>query len=410
MALSNQTGSSVTAASANIGEYSKIVITTNSANAATHTLYCRFVGANMEPVETNIVTKTSLLNYNWLIPDEYYKELPDYDLTYATIYCETYDKQGRQIGSATSSTISIGVSKSITPSISVTAKDINQSTVNFTKDSSLLIKDKSTAEVTIEVTAYHHSTVERVIVNGVTIAKDEGETKSVGDSQVFTITLEHTAIYSEYVIDVMDSRGFISAFTYKPKYISYKSLSCVPSILRGASDKSELFLTVSGNYTNPSNSITNTITTSYKYRATSDEADKWVDGGRINQLTSGSGSCVLIYGSNTYTNAGVPVSIGNNFDEHKSYIVKLTIKDNLTQIEREVLVNRVTPIFDYGEEDFNFNVEVKINKENIFSLVYPVNSVYISTEDAIPPHLQNIGTWGKLSNSMSGTYAWKRIN
>lgn len=405
MAIINQMASVISATNAEIGQTSEITITPYSNQAVLHTVRCEFSGDTTPIVKTTISSYATSKKISWSIPASYYQEIINYRSIIATLYCESYDNNGVQIGTTTSCNIKISVPQTVSPSITASVEDTNQATLQYTGSPLLLIKGLSSARCSIYVQSNSFAHITKVTVNGI---ETEGTIQSYGDKEIFSTNLQHIAVYDEYRIEARDSRGFLSTYVLTPDYIKYKPLTCYPTIVRGTSDNTELYITVAGSYTEPTDSIPNTLTISYRYKAVTDTT--WTDGGTISKLTSGSNDCILIHGGNSYTNLGSPIKLGQGFDAHKAYMIQLIIKDNLMEIESECLVNRSKPMFDYGEDDFNFNVPIKLNGENIFSLIYPVNSVFISTVNQLPTHISNIGTWGELSNSITGTYAWKRIN
>ena len=72
------------------------------------------------------------------------------------------------------------------------------------------------------------------------------------------------------------------------------------------------------------------------------------------------------------------------------------------------------PVFDWGKDDFNFNVPVKINNVNIFDIVYPIGSVYLCYSNgqpsSPPPAISGIGEWYLVGAAMSNIYAWLRTS
>ena len=95
----------------------------------------------------------------------------------------------------------------------------------------------------------------------------------------------------------------------------------------------------------------------------------------------------------------------------KTYEIEITVKDSIDEDQKTVPVKRGTPVFDWGENDFNFNVDVRILGTSIFDIFYPVGSVFTYTGSDIPQILSISGMqWESIPTDEAGIYKWKRIS
>ena len=122
-------------------------------------------------------------------------------------------------------------------------------------------------------------------------------------------------------------------------------------------------LSMSGNYYRGSfGAYSNTLTISYRYReATQAAYGSWT--------TIPSSSYTV--SSSSYSGSGI--SLGTDFDYQKSYIFQIRAVDGtsdypLTTVTKEITVQRGTPVFDWGENDFDFHVPVKISDEGTLTI------------------------------------------
>lgn len=75
-------------------------------------------------------------------------------------------------------------------------------------------------------------------------------------------------------------------------------------------------------------------------------------------------------------------TVYEGFDYHTDYVFEVKVYDGassyaLTTVTKTVNVPRGIPVYDWGENDFNFNVPVMLNNVNILNIMYPVGAVYM---------------------------------
>lgn len=91
------------------------------------------------------------------------------------------------------------------------------------------------------------------------------------------------------------------------------------------------------------------------------------------------------------------ISLGTGFNYKKNYIFELCYNDKLSSVTYSQTVKEGEPCFDYGKDKngnnyLNVNGNIYKNNKNIFSLIYPVGSIYMSANSTNPKNLFG-GTW-----------------
>ena len=358
---------------ANIGSTSTITINKMS-NSFTTSLFYRVKGTSNW---TTIVTKTDLQSYAFTVPTSLYSQIPNA----RTIECEF--KADTYSGSTlvgTSNVVSATFTATGNPSItSSSVIDTNSVTTALTGNSSKIVKYASTAKATIKATPQNSSTISSITVNGVTATLSTSNGVTTGTA---TISSPSTNTFS---IVVTDSRGYTSttSITKSSSYfVNYVPLTISNySIVRNMPTDGKVNISLSGNYYNGSfGSASNTLTIQYRYR---EKNGTW-------------GSWTTISNSN-YTYAVTNHQL-SNLNYQKQYDFELKVADKVSTLTiTGITVSKGVPIVNWEDTFFNVNGELRRNNQNILLSLYPVGSVYISTNSTSPATLFG-GTWTQISN------------
>ena len=217
------------------------------------------------------------------------------------------------------------------PDFTVSIVDVNTAMTNLTGDATnKFVKGYSTAEVTVtpilKKGAYLVS--EKIVCGDETIESGSG----------YFYDLET----SEFVITLVDSRGYKVTKTITKTLVNYITLTCNMEVdIPSAAGSTTVRL--KGNcFYGSFGSKTNTLTVGYRYAASGEAYSNWKT------------ATATIQNNNTYA---VNLSV-TGLDYTKGYTFEARAVDLIeTTYSTEVKV-KSTPIFDWGENDFNFNVPV----------------------------------------------------
>ena len=158
---------------------------------------------------------------------------------------------------------------------------------------------------------------------------------------------------SSFTFYVKDSRGYELTQTITPNVINYVVPTCIMSVDRTSPVSSnKVAITFSGRFFNGvfATSVPNTLTVQYQYKETSD---------------SSYGSAVTVSASDITTSSTSYASDGSIessavFDYTKTYDIKMTVSDRINTVIQTYIISKGVPVFDWGSEDFQFNVDTFI--------------------------------------------------
>lgn len=393
--------STVGATDANIGATSTITVTKYNTSYY-HTLEYEFGSLSGYITSSGDVSSSASRFSNtsiaFTLPTSFYAQIPNSTTGTCTITCRTYSSRtsSTQLGNATTCQFTATAANS-KPTVVGTVTDTDAVTVALTGDSSKLIRYRSNAQCSIVATPKNSSSIKAVKICGSTVT---GTTQNgiVSASKSYNNTSR-----TSFAFVATDSRGYETSVTTTPTVINYIELSCDPIMYRPAPTGSEIKLSISGNFFRGSfGAYSNTLTLQYCYKEAGGSYGSWhtID------------STLITIGTSSYRSKS-DISVGTEFDYHKDYFFKIRAIDgaggyNLTSLTKEVQVNRGIPVFDWGSDDFNVNVNLMLKNINILDIMYPVGSVYMHSSNTIPGVLADIGTWESITTGISGIYALKR--
>lgn len=218
------------------------------------------------------------------------------------------------------------------PTITATAKDTGGYSTPLTGNNQTIIKGFNYVAVDAAATAYKGSSIKSyTITNGATVlTTNSGGFENVEDPNfVFTAT---------------DSRGNTVSKTITLGFIDYIKLTCNLKA-NNPTAEGEMALKISGNYFNGSfGKVSNTLNIYFRYKENDGEYGEWIAAQEEPILSEG-----------TYS---VDINLtGLNYQSAYTFQAKAADKiySEVLSVEKRV---KSIPVFDWGENDFQFNVDV----------------------------------------------------
>lgn len=269
---------------------------------------------------------------DWTIPADFYGQIPSAKVGYGTLTCTTYNG-GTEIGTYTCDfTVTTDETK-CKPTVSGTVWDEHTTTVALTGDSRALIRYCSQAhcEMTATLNKSAGSFLAKTINNVVT------------DDDELIIPNVETNVFDFYA---KDSREYANTDkVVVPTFIPYIKLTNDATIYRDDPTSGNATLKIEGNYFNGNfGAADNSLIVQYRLKG--DE--------KYTTVTP-------TIKDNKYS---ATVSL-TGLDYTKAFDFEVVVADKLMLVPKPLTIQKGIPVFDWGENDFNFNVPVTINGVNI---------------------------------------------
>lgn len=321
--------SGVSCTSVNIESNPTITISKASASFK-HTLRYEF-----GTLSGTIISKTDLSSYSdWTVPTAFYAQIPNSKSGSCTIYCDTYN--GDTLVGTGSCKFTATAAKSLCePSISPTVVASDSVTINTTGDENTLIRYFSHAKYTFNAEAKNGS---HIVDYAVTCGN------VVGTANTGTIEYIESG---EFTFKVTDSRGYSTTQKITKNIIEYGEPTCNLSVGELSPD-GEATLTIKGTYFSGTfGEGINQLEVRYSYKVGDGE---YIDFIQVNK------SNIVISENNTFV-ATVKLT---GLDYTQKYTFQAYTSDKLKLIYSKEVSVKLDPVFDWGENDYNFNVPVKM--------------------------------------------------
>lgn len=237
------------------------------------------------------------------------------------------------------------------PTIEPTVRDVNPVTLGITNDENVFIRYHSNAEVSIGAQAYKNAsiTTRKAICGSQSVSEDTGIMKGIDSGN--------------FVFSATDSRGNTVSDSKQVTFIEYMKLTC-DLLAKAPTTDGDLSFEISGTYYNNSFGTTdNELTVEYCYSENGGEYSEWkrLDG--------------IAFADNKYS---VSV-IAEGLDYRSSYVVRARATDLLSEVITESKSLKAIPVFDWGEDGFNFNVPVSVEGQPLVDFVVEQGSSGIWT-------------------------------
>jgi hypothetical protein len=213
------------------------------------------------------------------------------------------------------------------PTLNPVVKDVGTASTVLTGDANKIIKGANYISVASNGSALKGATIksQRITCGDAIINAASGSFTNV-ETAAFTFS-------------ITDSRGNVTTQTVNKTLINYVKLSC--NMNATISIAGEIDLKLSGNYFNNTfGAVANTLTAEYRYKELNGTYSAWT------------AASATLNGNKYTTNTKI-----TGLDYRKAYVVQARVTDKITTVTTGEKKLKAIPVFDWGENDFQFNVD-----------------------------------------------------
>ena len=285
--------------------------------------------------------KISATSIPFKVPSNFYGQIPNAPSGKCTLECVTYMGDVR-VGSRSTTFVATANRTLCAPSLVASVVDISQLAIDLTGSNQRLIRYVSTARCVMTVEAKNSATIVSKKIAG---AQVTDTTRDIPEVETGTFTFE-----------VTDSRGFSTTTTIELPLVEYIKLTLNAQLKRTDATSGNAVLNIWGDFFNGSfGAVQNTHSVQYRVAQSGAAFGEYV-------------TATVLYDQNTYS-VTIPFS---GLDYESAYSAQILAADRIEALEKIAPVGKGTPIFDYGERDFRFNVPLLFNEKS-FGATYPEN-------------------------------------
>ena len=321
--------SSISATNAFIGDRSTVVIGIKH-SGYTHSIAYRFgeltgfLDADGNATDTETLLSASVINFT--LPESFYDQIPDAPSGVCTLTCSTYS-DGQLLGSNAGTFIATADPERCRPELILSVVDYNQDTIALTGDDAVLVCGKSTARASLTAFARNGASIREINVCGTTFDVEEA---LVDIPNVTT---------GAFLFSATDSRGYTTTREEKKEIVPYHAVECHISAGRHDPTSGTGWLDIEG----------------YFFAGSFGEAENALS---VSYSINGADAIPCTPDAST---GGFSARIElTDLTYDRSHSIEVTASDKLSSVTKTVRIQPGIPIFDWGQNDFNFNVPVNV--------------------------------------------------
>ena len=244
------------------------------------------------------------------------------------------------------------------PSLDPTVKDILPETLALTGNENVIVKYASMAEFSTGATT----------ADGEEIVSQSVECGSKKITNMYYGVIDD-AESATFIFNATDSRGVAAdTVVVQKSVVEYVKPTCYQEFKIELTDKTtvRISLTITGDYYNGSFGLTdNTMLLEVRYGKKNEEIGEWT---AITDITP------TFYRDNEYS---LTITF-DGFAYEESYVFQSRITDKLNLVQSSQYTIKLLPVYDWSEDDFNFNVPVKMNGETVLRHNAEANNTVLS--------------------------------
>ena len=331
--------STIKATDANIESVSTVTFTRQS-SSFTHTL--SYMPASQSSY-TTIFSKKDITSYGWTVPSSLYAIIPEDKTIEVTLRCQTYSGS-TLVGTDTCTMTATAAENKCSPTVRVSAVDSNANTVALTGSNKTIIKYHSDVTVTATPTAKNSATIVSTVLKCGSFIGN-GTSYTFNDAESIDVAAKST-----------DSRGYSkTVYASGLTLIDYIKLTANTTAVRKEPTSDTVLVTTKGNYFNGNfGAVANTLRVRVRYKLST---ASWTDDDAYTDMA------VTISG-NTYTATATLTGL----EYTNAYSVRVRAEDEIYKyngsisdaVYNNITANKGIPICDWGEDNYRFNVPVRI--------------------------------------------------